>query len=99
MTRLPDHPADFPPDTKTVVTVRRRYPGADVFVSERYPCSASPSIVKYLARELENGTLAVFCGDSGIVIPADQIVDFTVERYERPPASAKLDTPADPGAS
>lgn len=101
----PDVLTALPPYARTIVSVTRRrrldIPDAE-FRVEHYPCSASPSIARYLARTLQEGTLTICCGEAAICIPAEQVVDFVVR--PRPPqqkrgAAEVVDSDASPDAS
>jgi hypothetical protein len=69
---------NYPRDTESLVTVT--FTDGEVKV---YPISASPTIARYLGREMsDNGVLTLFCKKQSVGIPASQIRTFEIAKYE-----------------
>lgn len=67
----------YPPDTESLVHVT--FTDGEV---RTYPISASPRIVRFLGDKMaESGVLTLFCKDSSVGIPSEQIRYFEIEEY------------------
>lgn len=78
--------SNFPPNTRSVVTVVFRETGE----IKEYPISAHPGISRYLADQIAaTGCLCLLCGETSHTILADRIQEYSIQEVRHAPPPDK----------